>query len=592
MEEWYMAFDGILLSCVINELKDKTLDGRIEKIYQPEKDEIHLSIRCMGNNYRILLSASPNNARIHLTEITKSNPLSAPMFCMLLRKHLMSGRIIDIIQPDFERIAVIHIESKDELGDLTVKRLIIEIMGRHSNIILVDDKGKILDSIKHVSHEISRVREVLPGKQYFFPPSQGKQNPLEQSYDSFLKFIETLDSSQSPDKVISGSFTGISRVSAREIVFRAIGRKECGLKDLSFDEKSKLASSFMDFFDMIKTGKFSPCILKDDQDLPIEVFPVPFYHYSIEYQEAFSSVSQALESYYSERDQIDRIKQRSSNLHKVLNTNLERSQNKLGILMEELRNAENAEAYKLWGELITANLYQIPKGVKEVRLVNYYNESGAIVTIPMDPQKSPNQNAQLYFKKYNKAKKAIEMIGKQIKETRDEINYIESQLDNLEKCTEESEIQEIHEELIKEGYIKASGEKKRPNKVVPSKPHHFISSDGFDIFVGKNNTQNDRLTLKTAEPDDIWMHTKDIPGSHVIIKTQGRRIPESTLYEGAMLAAYFSKGRFSSNVAIDYCPRKNVKKPNGAKPGMVIYEHYNTIYITPSEEEIRKMRKV
>jgi len=587
-----MAFDGILLNCVVNELKQKILNGRIEKIYQPEKDEINLLIRGKGINHRLLISASANNSRIHLSEINKSNPLSAPMFCMLLRKHLLGGRIIDIEQPDFERIAIVHIECKDELGDLTVKKLIAEVMGRHSNIILTDDNGKILDSIKRINHEISSVREVLPGKQYILPPSQGKQNPLLYDYETFFNFIDNSQILKSPDKLISDSFTGISRVSAREIVFRAIGGKECGIKDLSLAEKHKLSSSFVDFFNLVRKGDFSPRLLKDDHDYPVEVFPFPFYHYSHEHQEVFLSVSQALEVYYKERDQRDRLKQHTSNLRKILNTNLERAQNKLGVLLEELESAEKAETYKLWGELITANLYSIPKGVEEVKLVNYYDPDGSIVEIPMDPQKSPSQNAQFYFKKYNKAKNAVEMISEQIKETKEEINYIESQLDNLYKCTDELEVQEIREELAREGYIKANDGKKHVQKPTPSKPYHFISSDGFDIFVGKNNAQNDRLTLKTAAPEDIWMHVKEIPGSHVIIRTQGRNIPDKTLFEAAMLAAYFSKARSSSNVPVDYCHRKNVKKPNGAKPGMVIYEHYNTIYVTPSEEEIKKMRQV
>ena len=587
-----MAFDGILLNCVISELKEKILNGKIDKIHQPEKDEINILVRNKGNNYKLLLSANPNNSRIHLTQINKSNPLSAPMFCMLLRKHLTGGRIINIEQPQFERIAVMHIESKNELGDLSIKKLIIEIMGRHSNIILVDDTNKILDSIKHVSQEMSRVRQVLPGKQYISPPSQGKQNPLVQKFESVLEFIEGSNPSHKPDKIISSGFTGISGVSAREIVFRAIGQKECSLKNLSPEDKNKLASSFINFFEVIKAQNFRPCILKNDQGLPVDIFPVTFYQYSLDYQESFASISEALELFYRERDKSDRIKQRSSSLHRILNNNLERAQNKLGVLLEEMRNAEKAETYKLWGELITANIYNIPKGAKEVQLVNYYDEDGATVTIPIDPKKSPAQNAQIYFKKYNKAKNAIDMVGKQIEETKEEIDYIENQLHNLEKCTDESEIDEIREELIKEGYIKNNDRKRYLQKTPPSKPHHFISSDGFDIFVGKNNAQNDRLTLKTASPEDIWMHTKNIPGSHVIIKTQGRSVPDSTLFEAGMLAAYFSKARLSSNVPVDYCPRKNVKKPNGAKPGMVIYENYNTMYITPSEEEIGKMRKV
>jgi predicted ribosome quality control (RQC) complex YloA/Tae2 family protein len=307
--------------------------------------------------------------------------------------------------------------------------------------------------------------------------------------------------------------------------------------------------------------------------------------------ERYSSVSEMLEAFYSERDRLERLQQRTSYLSKLLKANLERCQKKLALQLEELQQAKEADKFRLWGELLTANAHSIPKGLKEVTLVNYYDPNGSTITIPLDEKKSPIQNAQEYFKKYSKAKNTLDKVSKQIEESREEIDYLEALLESLEKCTEESDVEEVYQELAEQGYIKKTTKEKR-QAPAPSKPHHFISSDGFDIFVGKNNYQNDRLTLKTAGANDIWLHTKNIPGSHVIIKTGGRPVPENTLVEAALLAAYFSKGRNSSNVPVDYCPRKNVKKPSGAKPGMVIYEGYNTIYVTPSEEKIQSIKKL
>jgi predicted ribosome quality control (RQC) complex YloA/Tae2 family protein len=586
-----MAYDGVLLNCVVTELYDKIIDKRIEKIYQPEKDEIHLHLRSREGVLKIILSASANNPRIHLLNSSKSNPLTPPMFCMLLRKHLGGGRIVDVVQPQLERIVEIYIENINELGDLVVKKLIIEIMGRHSNIILVDDTEKIIDSIKRVTKAISRIRQVLPGKTYVYPPSQGKRNPLEETLVSLYTFFESINTNKKLENVILQNFMGISRATAAEIVYRAEYDNIKISQNLKEEQIKAVCHAFIDFFEAVKNEQFCPTLLKDENGYPIDIFPFPYFQYDQNRQQHYPSVSEMLETYYSQRDKLERIHQRSSYLLRLLKTNLERCQKKLVIQLEELRQAKEADKFRLWGELITANIHDIPAGLKEARLVNYYDPNDSIVAIPMDDSKSPLQNAQEYFKKYSKAKNALTKVSQQIIESKEEIDYLEGLLDNLDKCTEESEIEEVKQELTEQRYIKST-KKNKKRATAPSKPYHFISSDGFDIFVGKNNYQNDRLTLRTAERHDIWLHTKEIPGSHVIIKSKGQSIPEGTLLEAGLLAAYFSKGRNSSRVPVDYCPRKNVKKPNGAKPGMVIYENYNTLYITPSEQKVLKLKKM
>ncbi|SFP68721.1 Rqc2 family fibronectin-binding protein [Caldicoprobacter faecalis] len=586
-----MAYDGVLLSCVIEELRSKILNRRIDKVYQPEKDEIYLHIRSRDEELKLLLSASTNHPRIHLVKSTKPNPLTPPMFCMLLRKHLTGGKIVDIVQPQMERIAEILIESTNELGDLAIKRLIIEIMGRHSNIILVDEDGKIIDSIKHVNESMSRVRQVLPGLVYSPPPAQDKRNPLSETPDSFKDLLKSMSTNKKVENVLLNNYMGISPTTAFEIVYRALSDKTMGIQELSEQQLEALCRSFMAFFDEVKNKQFSPTMLKDEEGYPRDIFPFVYQQYPASMLERYSSVSEMLEAFYSERDRLERLQQRTSYLSKLLKANLERCQKKLAVQMEELQQAKEADKFRLWGELLTANAHSIPKGLKEVTLVNYYDPNGSTVIIPLDEKKSPIQNAQEYFKKYSKAKNTLDKVSKQIEESREEIDYLEALLESLEKCTEESDVEEVYQELAEQGYIKKTTKEKR-EAPAPSKPHHFISSDGFDIFVGKNNYQNDRLTLKTAGANDIWLHTKNIPGSHVIIKTGGRPVPENTLVEAALLAAYFSKGRNSSNVPVDYCPRKNVKKPSGAKPGMVIYEGYNTIYVTPSEEKIQSIKKL
>ncbi|NLB40995.1 MAG: fibronectin/fibrinogen-binding protein [Clostridiales bacterium] len=577
-----MALDGVLLYGLSKELENDLSGGRVDKIQQPEKDEIHLTLRNKGNNYRLLMSASASHPRIHLTDQTKSNPMVPPMFCMVLRKHLSGGRLIKIQQPSMERILELSFEVINEIGDLGEKTLIIEIMGRHSNIILTNPDGTILDAIKHVDSSISRVREILPGRQYVYPPSQGKTNPLDADLSELEQKLQSSELGNSPVNILSKSYTGISKTTAEEILHRSEVNNEA------------LSKTYIDFFSNVRNNEFIPSLLMDHSGKPKDILPMAYSMFDLVSLKTYSSFSKALDEFYLVRDKMERLQQRTAHLHRVISNNLIRSQKKLALYIEELEKAKDADMHRLYGELITSNIYQIPAKAESVTLLNYYESDNPMITIALDPTKTPAQNAQTYFKKYNKAKRTEEKQSRLMKETQDEIDYLETINQNLSMCTNESDIMAIREELTQEGYLKDLSRKKKNKgqQTTSTKPHHFLSADGFEIFVGKNNIQNDHLTLKTALPSDLWLHTKTIPGSHVIVKAGGQPISEATLLEAASLAAYYSKARLSTSVPVDYCPRKNVKKPNGAKPGMVIYEHNKTIFVTPSEEKVKKMKKL
>ncbi len=583
-----MSLDGVLLNGLAGELQTVLENGRIDRIYQPETDEIHILIRNNGQNYRLLLSASSSHPRIHLTRQDKTNPLSPPMFCMVLRKHLIGGRLLSISQPGFDRILILHFESLDEMGDWTRKKLIIEIMGRHSNIIFTNQDGKILDSVKHVSKNISRVREVLPGKYYTDPPSHGKSDPRKAGREQVLSLLTSQNHNVRPERILADYFTGISRTTAEEIC-RMAARESGGQQA---DCAERIASAFTDFFSKVREGLFQPILVLGEQNKPKDILPFPYGIFPSGQMKSYPSFSDALDDYFITRDRMERIQQRTSHLRKVIRNNMDRCTKKLAMESAEIEKAQDSEVYRLYGELITSNLYRISPGEREVTLENYHDPDGKRVRIPMDPARSPSQNAQAYFKKYNKSRTVVAKQTKFRRETREEITYLESLAEHLSMCSDEADISAIREELIREGYLRRNSGKKKPQRHEVSLPHHYLSSDGYEIFVGKNNMQNDHLTLKTAAGKDLWLHTKVIPGSHVIVKTAGRSVPDTTLQEAANLAAYYSKGRTSANVPVDYCPRKHVKKPGGAKPGMVIYEQYQTMYVTPSEEKVQRMKKL
>lgn len=591
-----MPFDGSVINSIIHELNQKLQNGRIDKIYQPEKDELIFGIRGFKENYKLLVSASPNYPRIHLTAENKSNPQAPPSFCMLLRKHLLGGRITSIVQPDFERIVEINIECLDEMGYSTTKVLTTEIMGRHSNIIFIDkESNKIIDSIKRVSFELSSVREVLPGRQYAYPPAAGenqlpKLNPLTASFEELIKVIEANPDSIKTDKFLMKAYNGISPIAAKEICNAAQIESDAFVDRINDESRKRLFTALESFFEKLKQKQYKPNIVFENEKLKdFYCFELKLYeHLEKKYPQ---DISQAVEQFYLEKDNKDRIKQKYSDIHKILSNRLDRCYKKLEVLDSELAQAKDAEKYKLYGDLIMSNLYQLQKGQNKASLQNYYSEAGEFVEIPLDEQLTIIANAQKYYKQYNKSKSALVSIDKQIKENKMEIEYLEAQADNLEKCTEELEINEIRQELADQGYTKKKKEKKSKT-AAPSKPMHFISSTGFEIYVGKNNVQNDHLTIKFAGPYDLWLHTKEIPGSHVIIRTAGKEVDDQTLAEAANLAAFYSKAKDATKVPVDYTIRKNVRKPNGSKPGMVIYENNKTVYIDPKESDIKKLTKV
>lgn len=585
-----MPFDGSVVSSIVHELNNKLYNGKIDKVYQPEKDELLICIRCFRDSYKLLISASSTYPRVHLTEESKSNPSVPPSFCMLLRKHLIGGRIVQIRQPGFERIIEIDIDSADEMGYSTHKTLTAEIMGRHSNIIFIDKPtGKIIDSIKRINFEISSVREILPGRIYEYPPSGGKTNPLTATKESFLSGISDMSGSIKAEKYLMNRYNGISPAVARDICLKANLDSDADLTDCSSEQLESLFIAFSKFQSAAANAVFRPNIVyKDGKASDFSCFILDIYKgYDLE---EFAGISEAAERFFHQKDQKDRMKQKSGDIHKIIVNRLDRCYKKLEILSGELQEAEGSEKYKIYGDLIMSNLYNLQQGKEKVRLQNYYSPEGEYLEIQMDPRLSPSANAQKYYKHYNKSKNAIDKINAQLEENRQEIMYLETQLDNLDKCTEELELEEIRNELAEQGYLKSRKSIKN-KKAKLSKPMRFLSSTGFEIFVGKNNVQNDYLTLKFAENQDIWLHTKDIPGSHVIIKTAGKAVDDATLEEAANLAAFYSKGRMSSKVPVDYTRKKNVKKPGGAKPGMVIYDNYFTMYITPDGSKINNIIK-
>ena len=586
-----MALDGLVIHSIVNELHNKLLGGKIDKVYQPENDEVVLHIRNNKENFKLVLSCSASNPRVYLANnYKKENPINAPMFCMLFRKYIQGGNIVDISQVGFERIIKISVESFDELKEKTTKDIIIEIMGRHSNIILthsLDDK--IIDSAKRIPPSVSRVRQILPGQTYILPPAQDKLNPIDNiDIDSFKNTLNNFDSSIF--KAIYSKFLGISPVIAKEICFRANVDENTLINEISSDDINKVYKEFISLFKDIKNNIYNPSMVIDESiDKVLDFSCINLNQFSNLSIINDDSISKILENYYATKDIKDRIHQRSSDLRKSISIKLDRLYNKLNKQQKELLESENADIYKVKGELITSYIYMIEKGMENIEVPNFYDPECKNIKISLNKNFTPSENAQKYFKKYNKMKTAKKEITSQVEITKEEVNYLENILLSIENCETLAELMDIREELTKVGYLRGKINNKKETKLT-TKPHEFISSDGFKILVGKNNKQNDHLTLKIASNDDIWMHTKNIPGSHVIIKTDGKEVSDETIFEGAMLAAYFSKSKLSSQVPVDYTKKKNIKKPNGAKPGMVIYETNSTIYVTPTEELVAKLK--
>ncbi len=582
-----MPLDGIVLSNVVHDLNE-LLGSRVDKIHQPEKEEIIIVLRGFRKNFKLLLSANPSYPRLHFTEQSKENPMQAPMFCMILRKHL-NGKLVSVAQPSFERIVELGFETTNEMGDLCRKNLIIEIMGKHSNIILTDDRGLIIDSVKHITPDMSSVRQVLPNRLYVFPPSD-KLNPLTD--------FEKLDSLMTSEpfkpfkNLIYQSFNGISPLIALELCSRA-GVDPSHSYSMYTDPNSgltlgPLGKTFAALLEQIRQGAYKNFIYYDESGKLFEFYSQPLSMYEGLEKREFEDVSKMLEAFYGEKDLVVRINQKSIDVRKLVSGNIDRCQKKKVLYMKTLEEIKDREKYRLFGELLTANIYKIQKGSSIFSAENFYNSTDPmeLIDIPLEPELSPNENAQKYFKKYNKDKRTFKALQEQIVQNDQELEYLEGILATLQSCTDEADIEEIREELREQGFIK-----KRKQKSVKQKKSVMLkykSLDGYDILVGKNNKQNDELTLRIAEGNDIWLHTKNIPGSHVLIRTNNTVPPPSTIEEAAMLAAYYSKARTGSHVPVDYTERKNVKKPNGAKPGFVIYETNKTAYITPDESALPK----
>lgn len=573
-----MAFDGITLSCMTTELNNILKDGRVEKVLQPEYDEIILAVRSGGKNRRLVLSASSSNPRIHFTDVQKENPEKAPMFCMLLRKHLAGGKIVGVFQPDFERVVEIHIESRDEMGDTSVKRLIIEVMGRVSNIILADGAGRVLGSIKHIDFSVSQVRQLIPGMLYEMPPSQGKINPLEADKSKVMEMLEGY--SLTADKFLLDTFTGIGPLSAREIAYRATGATDTNCELMSIEQKNKFADFFVEFFAEIKNGEFSPVLLYKNEGKVWDFSGIDITHYEGAVKvEKYEDLNEAVNGYFKTKDFAERMSQKSAGLMKFVDNNIQRCQKKLALQQQKMKDCKSKEKYKIMGDLITANLYRINDGDTIAEVENFY-ENMEIIKIELKPELSLSQNAQRYYKLYQKLKNAEIVTKEQMGIAEAELDYLESVKENIMIAESEKDINELKDELYQQGYHVKKPEKSKMRKQV-SKPLEFQLSDGFVAYVGRNNMQNDELTLRQSRANDLWFHTKFIHGSHTVIKTNGRVPSDDVIVEAAKICSYYSKARNSANVPVDYTIIKNVKKPSGAKPGMVIYDNYNTVNVKP-----------
>lgn len=559
-----MAFDGITIAGIVKELQDKITGGRIYKIAQPEKDELLLTIKNAGGQVRLLMSADASLPLIYMTTQNKTSPLTAPNFCMLLRKHLQNARIIEVTQPGLERIVRFELEHLNELGDVCKKYLVIELMGKHSNIIFYDDKDIIIDSIKHISGMVSSVREVLPGRTYFIPHTQDKLNPLQVNEKEVTDAIK--DKNMAAFKAVYSSFTGISPCIAHEIMYRANVEGDKSAAALLPDELTCVSDTFVKLMKQIAAGEFHPNIVYENKQ-PVEYAAVELTSYAKDATKTFDSISQLLEQYYAEKNMITRIRQRSVDLRRIVQTALERNVKKYDLQLKQLKDTEKREKYRIYGELLNTYGYGVQPGAKSMEALNYYDNQ--MITIPLDETLTASENAKKYFDKYQKLKRTYEALTTLTKETKDEIDHLASISTALDIALKEEDLVQIKEELIEAGYIRRKGGTKKER--VTSKPFHYISSDGFDIYVGKNNFQNDELTFKFATGNDWWFHAKGMPGSHVIVKTNGAEMTDRAYEEAGRLAAYYSQGRGQDKVEIDYVQKKQVKKPNGAKPGFVVY---------------------
>lgn len=574
-----MAFDGIVIANLAHDLNEKIVSGRISKISQPEKDELLFTIKGNRENLRLLVSANASLPLVYFTENNKPAPLTAPNFCMLLRKHIANGRIISVTQPEMERIIRIEVEHLDEMGDLRRKFLVIELMGKHSNIIFCDENDMILDSIKHISAQVSSVREVLPGRQYFIPHSGEKKNPLTVTESEFTELIRRTP--QPLSKALYLNLTGLSPVVAAEICHLASLDGDISATEFSDAELTHLYHALNWLMDDVRAGNFTPNIIYQNEK-PVEFSSVPLTMMDGgDYTKVVhTSISELLERYYAEKSTVSRIHQKSTDLRKIISNALERSYRKLDLQKKQLKDTEKREKFRIYGELLNTYGYGLTGGEKSLKCLNYYDNTE--IMIPLDPTLSAKENAKKYFDKYNKQKRTYEAVTEQLVQTEAEISHLESISTSMDIARLEEDLVQIKEELIEYGYIKRHDTGKKVK--ITSKPYHYLSSDGFHMYVGKNNYQNEELTFKFANGNDWWFHAKGIPGSHVIVKTEGKELPDRVYEEAGALAAFYSKERSNPKVEIDYLQRKLLKKVPGAAPGFVVYHENYSLMASPSAD--------
>lgn len=586
-----MAFDGITVASIVKELSDNLTGGRIYKIAQPESDEIVLTIKTnadKGYQSKVVLSADASLPLIYVSEENKKAPMTAPVFCMVLRKHILNGRITSITQPGLERIVRFEVEHMDEMGDMRHKVLLIELMGKYSNIIFIDEENKIIDSIKHISASVSSVREVLPGREYFVTQTQDKADPLNTDITEFASLIR--GKGMPVFKAIYSSYTGLSSVCSQEICYRASIDADKSAIALTDAEFSNLYIAFSGLMSDVKQGTFKPTVAYiGGKPKEYAAFDLTIYS-SAENSSIknYDTMSQLLEGYYSEKNIETRIRQKSVDLRKIVQTALERNVRKLDQQTHQMQDTQKKDKYRVYGELLNVYGYSAKEGDKEITVDDY--NTGKPLTIPLDPTLTASQNAKKYFDRYTKLKRTAEALEDQMKDVQEQIQHLESISSSLDIARQEEDLLQIRMELAEAGYVKKkSSEKGKRKEKITSKPFHYISSDGFDIYVGKNNYQNDELTFKVANGGDWWFHSKGCPGSHVVLITGGKDVPDKAFEEAAALAAYYSKGKDQDKVEIDYLQRKNVKKPGGAKPGFVVYYTNYSMVIAPDISNLKEV---
>ena len=580
-----MAFDGITVSALVSEFNSRLAEGRIYKIAQTESDELMITFKAGKTQHKMLISANASLPLAYFTENSKQAPLTAPNFCMLLRKHINSGRILSITQPGLERIIDFEIQHLDELGDIKIKHLIVELMGKHSNIIFTDDNNTIIDSIKHVTSVMSSVRQVLPGKPYFIPETMDKSNPLEVTREDFFNIVFSKPMALS--KAIYTSFTGISPTIAESLCFENKLDSSMPANTIVHGDQNLIWMSFYSMINKIKKQEFSP-VIYEKEGKPEEFSAIPLSTYPDCVVTDYESISELLETYYAKKNLYTRMRQKSVDLRRIITNALERENKKYNLQLRQLKDTEKKDKYKVYGELLTTYGYSITPGTKVFEATDFY--TGKPVKITLDTTMSPIDNAKKFFEKYTKLKRTYEALSEIIKETKASITYLESIDVALDIADSEEDLKAISKELRQTGYIKHSSKDKNKKDRDKSKPLHFISSDGFDMYVGKNNLQNEELTFKVATGNDWWFHSKTFPGSHVIVKCNNKELPDNTFEEAARLAAFYSKGANQNKVEIDYIQKKHIKKVAGAMPGFVIYHTNFSMTIAPDISGIKEVK--